>query len=130
MVSVYIAEMTPKETRGMLVATIGPTFNLGVTIALLANTGFAEFSSGWRVSIGMIAVTALVLAVGMCFMPHTPRYVWILLIYTVIYTFISGNYQMACEEGAASGSSLGPLENKPPFQHRNLCGYLYRTGGP
>ena len=71
---VYIAEMTPKEIRGMMGSTIGPTFNLGLTIALLANVGFAEFRSGWRVSIGMVAVIALMFSVGMKFMPHSPRY--------------------------------------------------------
>ena len=70
---VYIAEMSPKESRGMLGSTIGPTFNLGVNIAYFYNIGFSKVAIGWRIAIGLIAFFAAILAVGMNFMPHTPR---------------------------------------------------------
>ena len=72
---VYIAEMTPKESRGALSSTIGLTLNAGVNIALFANIGYAKFTLGWRVSIIIIALVGLVFSIGMKFLPHTPRYV-------------------------------------------------------
>ena len=71
----YIAEMTPKESRGMLGSTIGFSFNLGLNIGLFSNIGFAKFGVGWRVAIAIEALLGLVFAVGMKFMPHSPRYV-------------------------------------------------------
>ena len=71
---VYIAEMTPKESRGMLGSLIGPGFNVGIVVALLANIGFMEFDSGWRVAVALSAISGLVFAVGMAFLSHTPRY--------------------------------------------------------
>ena len=70
---VYIAEMTPKEIRGMMCSLIGPAFSVGISISLIANIGFAKFSLGWRVSIMIVGLVGLVYAIGMSIMPHTPR---------------------------------------------------------
>ena len=71
---VYIVEMSPKESRGMLGSTIGFAFNLGVNIAFFANTGFTKLSIGWRMSTVITAAFAVIFAIGMNFMHHTPRY--------------------------------------------------------
>ena len=71
---VYIAEMTPKESRGMMGSITGPTLNIGLLVAYFSNIGFERFSVGWRVSVAILASFALMFAVGMIFMPHTPRY--------------------------------------------------------
>ena len=81
---VYIAEMSPKESRGMLGSTIGPTFNVGVTIAFVANIGFTRFATGWRISTVITAILAVIFAVGMNFMPHTPRFVMMVAISFII----------------------------------------------
>ena len=71
---VYISEMTPKESRGMMGSTIGPAYILGTMIAYLINVGYAKFYMGWRVSIAVMAVVSLVFGLGMMtFIPHTPR---------------------------------------------------------
>ena len=71
---VYIAEITPKESRGMMGSTIGLTFYMGLIIAYFTNIGYAKFSVGWRVASVIMAVIAIVFTVGMKLMPHTPRY--------------------------------------------------------
>ena len=71
---VYIAEMSPKESRGILGSTMGFAYNLGVAIGFLANIGFTRFAIGWRISTVITAI-AVIFAVGMSFMPHTPRLV-------------------------------------------------------
>lgn len=69
---VYIAEMSPKESRGMLTSIIGPMFSIGIVISLCANVGFAKFSFGWRMAF-VVVLFGLLYVIGMKFMPHTPR---------------------------------------------------------
>lgn len=73
--SVYIAEISPKEVRGRTASLIGPAFTIGVLLAAVTNVGFSKFALGWRVTFGIQAVLLLLYAVGMGCMPHTPRYV-------------------------------------------------------
>ena len=77
--SVYIAEVSPKESRGMLGSTIGPTFMAGVTVALLANIGFAKFSIGWRLANVVLGIVGVIYAIGMAFLPYTPRLVVVVI---------------------------------------------------
>ena len=68
-----MAEMTPKESRGMLTSAQGPLYSLGTILALLTNIGFAKFDVGWRIVFAVIAVSAPVYAIVMKLMPHSPR---------------------------------------------------------
>ncbi len=70
---VYISEVSPKEHRGMLASIIGPAYTGGILAALCLNIGFAKFPLGWRVAFMISALLGLIYAVGMIFMPHTPR---------------------------------------------------------
>lgn len=70
---VYLAEITPKESRGMLGSVIGPMYSLGLNIGLCTNIGYARFGIGWRMPTAVIAAVGLVFTIGMMFMPHTPR---------------------------------------------------------
>ena len=71
---VYIAETTPKDSRGMLGSLIGPALNVGLIVAYLTNIGFARFSVGWRISLAILGVISLIFGIGMTFLPHSPRY--------------------------------------------------------
>lgn len=70
---VYISETSPKEHRGMLASIIGPTYSFGLLVSLSMNVGFSKFHLGWRVPFMIIALLGLICAVGMLFVPHTPR---------------------------------------------------------
>ncbi len=70
---VYVSEMTPKDSRGMLGSVIGPTYLGGYLLALCANVGYAQFPVGWRVTMATAALGGLSYATGLLFMPHTPR---------------------------------------------------------
>ena len=70
---VYLSETTPKDSRGLLVSMLGPFYGLGVLVSLCSNVGFSKFHVGWRVSIGILAVVALVSVIGSKFIPHSPR---------------------------------------------------------
>lgn len=71
---VYISETTPKKTRGFFCSFIGPGFAFSYLISLSANIGFSRFYIGWRVSNMVTLILALVYAIGMKSMPHSPRY--------------------------------------------------------
>ncbi|KMZ58026.1 putative Sugar transporter [Zostera marina] len=74
-VPVYLSEMAPARMRGML--NIG--FQLMVTIGILAanliNYGTDKIAAGWgwRVSLGLAAVPALIITIGSIFLPDTPN---------------------------------------------------------
>jgi SP family galactose:H+ symporter-like MFS transporter len=69
----YIAEAAPLEKRGALVST----YQLGITFGILASyvAGYTLASGdAWRFMFGLGAVPAVVLLVGLFFMPETPRW--------------------------------------------------------
>ena len=70
----YISEMSPKDSRGMLGSLIGISYAAGILAALGSNIGFSKFLLGWRVSASVQALLGLLFSLGMIWMPHTPRY--------------------------------------------------------
>lgn len=70
---VYISEISPKESRGMLTSLIGPGYAMGVLVALCTNIGFSRLRVGWRVATSIQALAGLLLSVGMILVPQTPR---------------------------------------------------------
>ena len=70
---VYLSEMTPKDSRGMLSSTIGPTYLGGYLFALCTNVGYAKFPLGWRVTMAVAALGGLIYLIGLMLMPHSPR---------------------------------------------------------
>lgn len=70
---VYISEVSPKEHRGMLSSIISHTYTGGTLIALCLNVGYAKFTLGWRVSFVVLGMLGAIFAIGMLFVPHTPR---------------------------------------------------------
>ena len=69
----YVSEISPKERRGLLISTIGPTFSAGFLATLALNIGFARFPVGWRVEFAIMGLLGMVYSVGILFIPHTPR---------------------------------------------------------
>ena len=72
---IYITEMSPKDSRGMLLSFIGTGFALGIFLAACTNIGFSQFLFGWRVAVIVQTGMALLYAIGILWLPHTPRYV-------------------------------------------------------
>lgn len=70
----YISEISPKESRGMLTSLIGPGYAVGVLIALCTNIGFSKFRLGWRVAMIIQGLMGLLLSVGAASLPQTPRW--------------------------------------------------------
>ncbi len=68
-----ISESAPTDVRGSLSSLFQLAITLGILIAYLVNAAFASAGS-WRWPVALAVVPALVLLVGMYFLPETPRW--------------------------------------------------------
>ncbi|GAN55430.1 sugar porter family MFS transporter [Tanticharoenia sakaeratensis] len=71
-VPVYIAEVSPPHRRGQLVVGFQLAVVLGVTISFI--TGYLLRHDSWRWMFGMGMLPALILFMGMIFLPNSPRW--------------------------------------------------------
>ncbi|MGI8459742.1 MAG: sugar porter family MFS transporter [Propionibacteriaceae bacterium] len=72
-VPLFIAEAAPKQLRGRLVAVNQLLITIGIVLAYVTNAVFAH-PGGWRWSFALGIIPAVALAIGMVFMPETPRW--------------------------------------------------------
>ena len=70
---VYISEVAPPDKRGRLVSFFQLAVTVGIVVAYLVGLAF-EPSEGWRWMLGLGAVPALILGIGMLEMPQSPRW--------------------------------------------------------
>jgi len=70
----YIAEHTPSRIRGGTVSFNQLMITSGILVAYIINYLFSGVSNNWRWMLGLGALPGLALAVGMLFVPHTPRW--------------------------------------------------------
>jgi sugar porter (SP) family MFS transporter len=74
---VYISEVAPPAVRGKLVTFFQLSVTVGIVVAYAVGLAF-EPSEGWRWMLGLGAVPAVILAVGMLRMPQSPR--WLVMV--------------------------------------------------
>lgn len=72
-VPLYIAEMAPSDIRGRLVSLNSLMIVTGQLLAYLVNAWLAQ-SGAWRWMLGLAAIPAVVLVVGMLLLPDTPTW--------------------------------------------------------
>ncbi|HEU5244630.1 MAG TPA: sugar porter family MFS transporter [Gaiellaceae bacterium] len=70
----YIAELVPPRIRGGVVSFNQLMITLGILVAYIVDWGFAGFSNNWRWMFGVGVIPGAVLAIGMFFMPFSPRW--------------------------------------------------------
>nr|WP_276124269.1 sugar porter family MFS transporter [Corynebacterium lactis] len=73
-VPMYISEMAPVHVRGRLVSLNSLMIVIGQLVAFLTNSALAS-SGAWRLMLGLGAVPAVVLLIGMLLLPDTPAYI-------------------------------------------------------
>ena len=71
----YISEIAPKHERGRLVSLNQVALTLGIVISYLVDFALSG-GQAWRWMLGLAAIPAATLGVGMIFMPPSPR--WLL----------------------------------------------------
>ncbi|KAI3949842.1 hypothetical protein MKW92_003306 [Papaver armeniacum] len=74
-VPVYLSEMAPAKLRGALNMGFQLAITIGILAANLVNYGTAKIKGGygWRVSLALAAVPAIIMTVGAIFLPDTPN---------------------------------------------------------
>ncbi|CAI9096979.1 OLC1v1033258C1 [Oldenlandia corymbosa var. corymbosa] len=73
-VPVYLSEMAPPKIRGALNIGFQMAITIGILIANLVNYGTAQMKhNGWRVSLGLAVVPAIIMTIGSVFLPDTPN---------------------------------------------------------
>jgi sugar porter (SP) family MFS transporter len=70
----YIAELVPARIRGGVVSFNQLMITLGILIAYIVDWGFSSFSNNWRWMFGVAVIPGAALAIGMYFMPFSPRW--------------------------------------------------------
>ncbi|XP_048324104.1 sugar transport protein 10 [Ziziphus jujuba] len=74
-VPLYLSEMAPPKVRGALNIAFQMAITLGILIANFVNVGTAKIKSGWgwRLSLALAAVPAVMMTIGSIFLPDTPN---------------------------------------------------------
>eukprot|EP00026_Physarum_polycephalum_P005564 Phypoly_transcript_05599.p1 GENE.Phypoly_transcript_05599~~Phypoly_transcript_05599.p1 ORF type:complete len:390 (+),score=44.17 Phypoly_transcript_05599:205-1374(+) len=71
-VPLYIAELSPPNFRGALVSINQLSITVGILVSYGINIGFENVERGWSYALGISVGPALVLTIGMIFLPETP----------------------------------------------------------
>lgn len=71
---VYISEVAPPDIRGGLVTFFQLAVTIGILVAYLVGLAFTDVNEGWRWMLGLGAVPAIVMALGVIRLPESPRW--------------------------------------------------------
>ena len=72
-VPVYISEVSPPDARGWTVSLFQLSITVGILLAYLVDYAFSQ-SQGWRWMFGLAVIPAAIFALGMYFLPESPRW--------------------------------------------------------
>jgi sugar porter (SP) family MFS transporter len=75
-VPVYLSESAPFAFRGALNQLFQLMTTIGILVAQLVNYGVRDWDQGWRLSLGLAAVPALILLLGAIILPESPNSLW------------------------------------------------------
>ena len=73
-VPLYISEISPSDIRGRLVTFFQLAITIGILVSYFCGYYFAESVEGWRSMFWAGFVPAIILFVGMLFVPESPRW--------------------------------------------------------
>ncbi|XP_028778129.1 D-xylose-proton symporter-like 2 [Neltuma alba] len=74
---IYISETAPTQIRGLLVSLKEFFIVLGMIVGFGFGSILVDMVSGWRYMYGASTPLAVIMGIGMCWLPHSPR--WLLL---------------------------------------------------
>lgn len=70
----YIAEMSPSASRGMLVTLFQLMITFGILISYVISFAFSHLGGPWRALLTVGLIPACVFGIGMLFLPESPRW--------------------------------------------------------
>jgi sugar porter (SP) family MFS transporter len=74
-VPLYIAEIAPADRRGALVSLNQLMITIGILVSYIVGVIFTPIE-GWRYMFGVALIPALILGIGMFFLPESPRWLF------------------------------------------------------
>ncbi|MFB5745400.1 sugar porter family MFS transporter [Cedecea sp. S5-13] len=69
----YLSEIAPEKIRGSMISMYQLMITIGILGAYLSDTAFS-YTESWRWMLGVITLPALLLLVGVFFLPDSPRW--------------------------------------------------------
>ncbi len=100
----YLSEISPQSVRGSLISMYQLMITIGIVLAFLSDVWLASYATfggmtggHWRIMLGIIALPAAVMFLGVLFLPESPR--WL---------FMKGRKEEAVQ--VFKGMHLGPEE--------------------
>jgi SP family galactose:H+ symporter-like MFS transporter len=80
----YLSEISPQKVRGALISMYQLMITIGIVLAFLSNTWLASYATfgavtggHWRIMLGMVAIPAAIMFVGVLFLPESPRWLFL-----------------------------------------------------
>jgi sugar porter (SP) family MFS transporter len=70
----YIAEVSPCHLRGGLVSLNQLAITIGILCSFIINYAFTNYDGSWRWMFGIGLLPAIMLSIGMIFLPESPRW--------------------------------------------------------
>lgn len=69
----YLSEIAPEKIRGSMISLYQLMITIGILGAYLSDTAFS-YTGDWRWMLGVITIPALLLLIGVIFLPNSPRW--------------------------------------------------------
>jgi SP family galactose:H+ symporter-like MFS transporter len=80
----YLSEISPQRVRGSMISMYQLMITIGIVLAFLSNTWLGNYAvidgvkgEHWRMMIGIIALPAAVMFLGVLFLPESPRWLFL-----------------------------------------------------
>lgn len=73
-VPLYLAELSPKDQRGKLVTFFQLAITVGILLSYVVGYGFESYANAWRLMFWAGFIPAILLFLGMLFVPESPRW--------------------------------------------------------
>ena len=80
----YLSEISPQKVRGSLISMYQLMITIGIVFAFLSNTWLASYATfggvtggHWRIMLGVIAIPAAIMFLGVLFLPESPRWLFL-----------------------------------------------------
>lgn len=77
----YLSEISPQSVRGGMISMYQLMITIGIVVAFASDTFLASYAvidgvrgSHWRVMLGVIAIPAAIMFIGVLFLPESPRW--------------------------------------------------------
>lgn len=75
-VPVYLSELPPPASRGAVLSCFQIFINIGIVAGAVINYFTSRVDYGWRISLGVSILPALIFLIGCCFLPETPTFLY------------------------------------------------------